>query len=323
MPTIITPTPGRVVWYWPSQQEIDAKSFAYGDQTQPLAATVAYVHGDRLVNLVVADQNGRQFPRTSVQLIQDGEDRPHTSEGPFAEWMPYQLAAAKKDFANFIATRLPGLANSPKNPNAYRKWVDEDGVLVPTDHIQTECPFEEQREGFGVALSNINHDGKDVCLTIWKPVGATEPFDVIEAWEDVEIPVDLAAPGSDQSVETKVYTDGTSATGIAPLPDQSPAQQEAVTAAQVASIKEFTGFTPKSDEELSIKEGDTGLYMPFNGGEGDPKPSVNATVAKVWTDSCVNVETETGEQQTSVLVYRGTGERPAGHYFEPGAGRAG
>ena len=32
-------------------------------------------------------------------------------------------------------------------------------------------------------------------------------------------------------VETKVYPDGTSATGIAPLPDLSPAQQDAATAA--------------------------------------------------------------------------------------------
>lgn len=142
MSKLIPPTPGRVVWYWPSQQEIDAKSITVIDQGQPLAATVAHVWHDRMVNLSVVDQAGVQFRRTSVQLLQDGDERPRTSEGPFAEWMPYQLGQAAK-----AATETP----------------------------QT----------------------------------------------------DAALP-----VETKVYTDGTSATGTSatgtpPLPDQSPAEQEA------------------------------------------------------------------------------------------------
>jgi hypothetical protein len=37
-------------------------------------------------------------------------------------------------------------------------------------------------------------------------------------------------------IETKEYSDGSSATGVAPLPDQSPAQQEA--AEQAASAPE-------------------------------------------------------------------------------------
>lgn len=190
MSTLITPTVGRVVWYWPSQQEIDAKSISIFDHGQPLAATVAFVYGDRMVNLSVVDHAGAQFRRTSVQLLQEGDERPPTSWGPFAEWMPYQRA-----------------------------------------------------------------------------------------------------------------------------------QQEAATAAQVASIKDFTGFTPKSDSALGIKEGDVGLYTPYNSGDGEAKPAVNAVVTKVWTDTCVNVETETGEEQTSVLVYRGDTDRPAGHCFEPGAGK--
>ncbi len=36
------------------------------------------------------------------------------------------------------------------------------------------------------------------------------------------------------AVETKVYSDGTSATGLAPLPDQSSAQRDAATAAAAA-----------------------------------------------------------------------------------------
>lgn len=91
---IITPTPGRAVWYYPSQDEINAKQFACNDPSQPLAATVAYVWGDRMVNLSVLDQNGNQFRRTSVALVQPGDEPKHTSEGPFATWMPYQIATA-------------------------------------------------------------------------------------------------------------------------------------------------------------------------------------------------------------------------------------
>jgi len=96
MSKLIPPTPGRVVWYYPSQHEIDAKQIAIYDQGQPLAATVAYVFSDRLVNLSVVDQAGAQFRRTSVQLLQEDDPVPHTSEGPYAAWMPYQLGQAKQ-----------------------------------------------------------------------------------------------------------------------------------------------------------------------------------------------------------------------------------
>lgn len=92
MPKLITPTVGRVVWYWPSQHEIDARGIAVFDKAQPLAATVAMVYNDRLVNLSVVDHAGAQFRRTSVKLLQEDDERPHTSEGPFAEWMPFQRA---------------------------------------------------------------------------------------------------------------------------------------------------------------------------------------------------------------------------------------
>ena len=140
MSKLITPTPGRVVWYRPSQQEIDAKSFCYEDPTQPLAAHVARVYSDRMVNLLVIDQAGATFRRTSVTLLQEDDERPSTNDGPFAHWMPYQLGQAAKASA------------------------------------ETPQP-------------------------------------------------DAAKP-----VETKVYTDGTTATGTPPLPDQSPAQQEAAAA---------------------------------------------------------------------------------------------
>jgi hypothetical protein len=44
-------------------------------------------------------------------------------------------------------------------------------------------------------------------------------------------PAEGAAVDAGQAVETKAYADGTQATGVAPLPEQSPAQQEAAAAA--------------------------------------------------------------------------------------------
>lgn len=176
MNTIITPTVGRVVWYWPSQQEIDAKSITVIDPSQPLAATVAHVWHDRMVNLSVVDHAGAQFRRTSVHLVQDDEDRPHTSEGPFAEWMPYQKAQQPQQ-----AKQAGELAQEPQ------ATTEQSAGLVGVD------------------------------LSLNGSVG-----------------MDLAAPGADLIVETKVYNDGASATGTAPLPDESPTQQEATTEAQTA-----------------------------------------------------------------------------------------
>lgn len=86
MSKLIPPTPGRVVWYFPSQHEIDAKAITLIDPSKPLAATVAHVFDNRLVNLSVVDQVGAQFRRTSVQLLQEDDPVPHTSEGPYAAW---------------------------------------------------------------------------------------------------------------------------------------------------------------------------------------------------------------------------------------------
>lgn len=172
MSKLIPPTPGRVVWYWPSQQEIDAKAFVYEDPTQPLAATVARVWHDRMVNLSIVDQAGAQFRRTSVKLLQEDDERPHTSEGPFACWMPYQLGQAAKA-------------------------------------AEAEAPAAEQQP---------------VVVAV--------------------VAVDPAAPGADQTVETKVYPDGTSATGVAPLPGESPVAQVMTDAKQLADA--VAGLPPEA-----------------------------------------------------------------------------
>ncbi len=93
--TIIKPTIGRVVWFWPGAIAIPsaAEDFFYDDTSQPCAALVAHVIDERTVNLAVMDQTGRVFSRQRVKLIQDGDERPLQY---FCEWMPYQKGQAAK-----------------------------------------------------------------------------------------------------------------------------------------------------------------------------------------------------------------------------------
>lgn len=86
---IIKPTVGRVVWFHPGA----AFTGKVHENATPLAATVAYVWGDRMVNLSVTDHNGAVWPVTSVTLVQEGDQAPN---GHWCEWMPYQVGQAKK-----------------------------------------------------------------------------------------------------------------------------------------------------------------------------------------------------------------------------------
>ena len=90
--TKILPTVGRVVWFTPSKLSGDG-FFAHIYGRKPLAAIVAHV-----VNLAVFDSNGVSHSRTSVRLVQAGEDKPE--HGYFCEWMPYQVGQAAKAAAS-------------------------------------------------------------------------------------------------------------------------------------------------------------------------------------------------------------------------------
>lgn len=85
MSTLIKPTIGRVVWFYPTIEHYEAS-------VQPHAALVVYVHGERCVNLACFDSNGTPYSKTSVQLVQEGD----VAHGAHARWMPYQLGHAAK-----------------------------------------------------------------------------------------------------------------------------------------------------------------------------------------------------------------------------------
>lgn len=90
MPTHITPTIGRIVWYYPSGYD----TIEQGDDLQPLAAMVCYVWPDGAVNLAVHDLHGYPWTRSRVRLVQEGEALP--GDAGYATWMPYQVNQAAK-----------------------------------------------------------------------------------------------------------------------------------------------------------------------------------------------------------------------------------
>ena len=84
---MITPTVGRMVWYWPHGADV-AKGM------QPLSAQIAYVHSDTIINIGYLSPNGEANHATSVRLLREGE-APFPST-PYCEWMPYQKGQAAK-----------------------------------------------------------------------------------------------------------------------------------------------------------------------------------------------------------------------------------
>lgn len=82
--TIIEPTPGRIVWFWPEGESPNQK---------PQAAIVVGVQGTRLVNLMAFSYWGEPATHLDVPVIQEGDPKPRQR---YATWMPYQLGQAKK-----------------------------------------------------------------------------------------------------------------------------------------------------------------------------------------------------------------------------------
>lgn len=110
---MIQPTVGRVVWFTPSTLNSDP-GFIHINPELPLAAIVAHVWSERMVNLTVFDSNGVSYSRTSVPLLQD-DDELHQS-GYYCQWMPYQKGQAAKTEAleakaapGEIETNIPSL----------------------------------------------------------------------------------------------------------------------------------------------------------------------------------------------------------------------
>jgi len=93
---VITPTIGRRVWLFvkPGAKPPFAHYEDGDGKSQPHDAGIAYVWGDRCINISVAGHDGTVHNLTSVPLRQEGD--PESAFGWWCEWMPYQVGQAKK-----------------------------------------------------------------------------------------------------------------------------------------------------------------------------------------------------------------------------------
>lgn len=100
-PTRIEPPVGRVVLYYPSDDDIYYARISCV-KGKPLSAMVAWVNEDETINLAVNDMNGYNIAIKRVTLIQPGEQPPdRTKTKSYATWMPYQVGQAAKTEAAY------------------------------------------------------------------------------------------------------------------------------------------------------------------------------------------------------------------------------
>ncbi|GER16699.1 Gp49 family protein [Variovorax boronicumulans] len=193
---LISPTVGRVAWYYPSLLTGEA-GFTPPRDGEPLAAIVAHVWNDTMVNLAVFDANGTAHSRTSVRLIHEDltGDRPSES---FCTWMPYQKGQA----------RAAAAAPAPVGSHA-------EVVLYPAIR-EAMAELAQLPAGFNFSVDRaFNH----LHSAFWSEVPAPASTLQLRPLPPLN--------------ETKAYSDGTSAKGPGPLPEQSPGQQDAAVEQQL------------------------------------------------------------------------------------------
>lgn len=202
MSTTIKPTVGRIVWFNPAASDnIARQGFS------PLAAIIACVWSDTCVNLAVFDANGNQHSRTSVLLVSD--DMPAPTEN-YAEWMPYQKGqAAKTEALESKSASSHTASAAPEGDALVKAMVDRFlGWKLPHDFAPDAgisfSPSVKSDNPHWPTGTNLLHAGQ--ALEMFKHC--------------------LGLP--DTKIESKDYADGTTATGVSPLPDNSPAEQHAI-----------------------------------------------------------------------------------------------
>ena len=134
--TIIVPTVGRVVWYWPGESDEKRDEMDW-DGGQPLRADICYVNDDGSVNLSVNDCVGRQFTRCDV-LLHQGDADGCSLPRPFATWMPYQKSQASKAEANEKAPRADDLDVEMKREQVRALALQNDLKLTDVISAQLE-----------------------------------------------------------------------------------------------------------------------------------------------------------------------------------------
>ena len=91
-PRVIPPSIGRRVWYWPNGCD---HGIVVNGSAQACDAGIAYVWNERMINISVAGHAGDMHARTSVKLLQEGDEQPAPGACSYCTWMPFQLGQAK------------------------------------------------------------------------------------------------------------------------------------------------------------------------------------------------------------------------------------
>jgi hypothetical protein len=125
MTQVISPTPGRIVWFYPAPHDGIATL-----NNQPLAAIVAGVHHDRLINLAVFDAYGNTQQRSNVTLVQPGED---WGDSAHATWMPHQISAA-----GIQPAQEPGAETPPPVIDTAVAFAETDGTSASEADLVNE-----------------------------------------------------------------------------------------------------------------------------------------------------------------------------------------
>lgn len=148
---LIKPTVGRFVWYWPSVATMAMHDMFSNEPTQPMAAHIAYVWHDGMVNLVVYDHKGNVHALTSVSLIQPGEDVPEGRD--FCQWMPHQVKENGQSLPSITiaATASPAVASLEQ---AIREHQADVAPRVTMEDI--EANIASERYGTGADLTILN-----------------------------------------------------------------------------------------------------------------------------------------------------------------------
>lgn len=151
---LIKPTVGRVVWYWPSVATMAVHDMFSNEPTQPMAAHVAYVWHDRMVNLVAYDHKGKVHALPSVSLIQPGDDVPEGRD--FCQWMPHQVKEQGQTLASVaLATEKPTASPAVASlEQAIREHQADVAPRVTMEDI--EANIASERYGTGADLTVLN-----------------------------------------------------------------------------------------------------------------------------------------------------------------------
>lgn len=126
----ITPTVGRVVWFYPATNQATS-GFTPPAEGEPLAAIIARVVDAEAgaVHLAVFDGAGVSRSEPYVKLVQEGEKVP--ADGRYAAWMPYQIGQAKKHANEVARADEPKLASTDTTDAAIEREIQAKGKTAP------------------------------------------------------------------------------------------------------------------------------------------------------------------------------------------------